>query len=275
MEESTMKTTLSRKTKRSGSWRNKELLGNLYWKKELSMYKIAKLLGCNPVTVYYWMDKFQIPSRSRSEVNKGKNNPMYGKNHPAAKPIEENKLRTLYLKKRYTISKLASELNCSTGKIRYWLNRYNLPHRSRGEANIGRKQTTETREKISEAMKGDQHPCYGKTLSEETRRKISESRVGDKNPMWRGGVSFEPYPPMFNETLKRKIRERDNYICQITLCGKLGKTVHHIDYDKNNNEPKNLITLCKSCHTKTNTNRGHWINYFNNPLQLQGIQIEA
>ena len=37
---------------------------------------------------------------------------------------------------------------------------------------------------------------------------------------------------------------------------------NHIDYDKDNLDPKNLISLCKSCHMKTNHNRAYWINYF-------------
>ena len=38
--------------------------------------------------------------------------------------------------------------------------------------------------------------------------------------------------------------------------------IHHIDYDKNNLDPKNLITLCQSCHIKTNYNRTFWMRYF-------------
>jgi hypothetical protein len=37
--------------------------------------------------------------------------------------------------------------------------------------------------------------------------------------------------------------------------------VHHIDYDKKNNDERNLITLCISCHSKTNANREYWIEY--------------
>jgi hypothetical protein len=86
--------------------------------------------------------------------------------------------------------------------------------------------------------------------------------VGENHPSWKGGTS--PYTTDWTNTLKRSIRERDNYTCQ--LCGKLqGDTafhVHHIDYDKKNCNPINLITLCKSCHTKTNFKREYWINYF-------------
>ncbi len=40
--------------------------------------------------------------------------------------------------------------------------------------------------------------------------------------------------------------------------------VHHIDYDKTNNNIENLIILCGSCHTKTNgkNNREYWTNYY-------------
>ena len=52
------------------------------------------------------------------------------------------------------------------------------------EAQKGQKATTETRRKISEAMKGkfagEKHPMYGKHLAEETRRKLSEANRGKK-----------------------------------------------------------------------------------------------
>ena len=95
--------------------------------------------------------------------------------------------------------------------------------------------------------------------SEETKRKLSEVFRGEKNPNWKGGISFEPYSVDWTETLKRAIRERDNYICQ--LCSQYGNVVHHIDYDKKNCNPDNLITLCRKCHTKTNNNRNYWINF--------------
>ena len=43
---------------------------------------------------------------------------------------------------------------------------------------------------------------------------------------------------------------------------------HHIDYNKKNCSLNNLITLCRSCHMKTNTNRNYWINYFNSLLLI-------
>ena len=84
---------------------------------------------------------------------------------------------------------------------------------------------------------------------------------GKNHPNWNGGSSFEPYSIDWTKTLKRSIRERDHYTCQV--CGKEPATsVHHIDYNKKNSNPDNLVTLCRSCHTKTNYNRNNWIKYF-------------
>ena len=47
---------------------------------------------------------------------------------------------------------------------------------------------------------------------------------------------------------------------------------NHIDYDKLNCNPDNLISLCNSCHSKTNYNRNYWINYFErsfNPIEQE------
>ncbi len=121
----------------------------------------------------------------------------------------------------------------------------------------GKKQSTETRKKNSEAKKGEKNPWYGKKPSPESRKKMSDAQTGEKSWRWRGGISFEPYTPEFNNSLKRQIRERDDYTCQI--CGNnKALHVHHIDYNKNNCNPSNLITLCHSCHAKTNNRRAYW-----------------
>ena len=99
-------------------------------------------------------------------------------------------------------------------------------------------------------------------FSEETRKKMIKNHHNvsrENNPNWKGGYARELYPKEWKK-LRYKIRERDNHICQI--CKKYGKVIHHIDYNKNNCDPKNLITLCFVCHTKTNFNRPYWINYF-------------
>ncbi|GAG97080.1 unnamed protein product, partial [marine sediment metagenome] len=69
------------------------------------------------------------------------------------------------------------------------------------------------------------------------------------------GIGKNPDTDIMKE-LKGQIRRRDNYTCQ--QCGytekKLGYklSVHHIDYDKKNNNINNLISLCRVCHSQTN-----------------------
>ena len=92
----------------------------------------------------------------------------------------------------------------------------------------------------------------------------SERMSGPNNPHWQGGASFEPYPPEFNITLKRRLRERDDHTC--ALCGGSGRDVHHIDGNKANNSDSNLITLCRSCHSRITACSGEeekeWMLYF-------------
>jgi len=86
------------------------------------------------------------------------------------------------------------------------------------------------------------------------------------HPRWLGGISREPYAWTFNDELKEEVRRRDGYKCQ--LCGvpqaecKTSLPVHHIDYDKKNSDPANLVALCNSCNAKVNANREHWTGFF-------------
>lgn len=142
--------------------------------------------------------------------------------------------------------------------------------RKMSEINKGKKLSEEHKGKLSKALKGNVPWNKGKTgvYSEANLKRMSEALKGNKNPLWQGGKSFEPYTVDWTATLKRSIRERDHYICQ--LCGKpqgdRALDVHHIDYHKKNCNPDNLISLCHSCHLKTNYNRKDWTNYFQNRL---------
>jgi len=105
------------------------------------------------------------------------------------------------------------------------------------------------------------HACYShrKCCSRECAIAERPSMAGANNPAWNGGTSFEPYNPEFNDDLRRSIRKRDNYTCQ--SCGitqdnnGIALDVHHIDFDKKNSNPNNLISLCRSCHAWYNTHR--------------------
>src|SRR3990170_4135877 len=118
------------------------------------------------------------------------------------------------------------------------------------ESNKGQKRTEESRQKMRESH-------LGKKYTEETKKIWSKQKKGENNPMydthrfgelstnWQNGKSFEIYPPEFNKGFKQQILERDNYTCQDPNCEHKSNTLdaHHIDYDKKNNIPENVITF--------------------------------
>jgi hypothetical protein len=118
-------------------------------------------------------------------------------------------------------------------------------------------------------VKGENNGFFGKHHTEETKKKISSSRKGkycgynnhnykssnwnkEKNPNWKGGIKKNEYTDDWTEELRKYIRHRDNNRCQNPLCEHKNfvQCVHHIDGDKLNCSPSNLITLCKICHQK-------------------------
>jgi len=150
-------------------------------------------------------------------------------------------------------------------------------------------------------MTGKNNPFFGKTHSKEARDKIGTSaverykdpeyrakisvsaierwedpeyrasRTGENNPMWKGGASFFPYCPAFNNRLKEHIRNLCDRTC--TVCGRstlqnvnkdgewLGRlAVDHVDENKMQgcgDWEWRLIALCHSCHGRMNRQENH------------------
>ena len=87
---------------------------------------------------------------------------------------------------------------------------------------------------------------------------ISVNRYGENHPGWKGGRSRHKYCPIWNnKDYKESIKERDGYSCLNPYCTKENTviTIHHVDYDKINCSPDNLITVCSSCNSRANKDR--------------------
>lgn len=129
-----------------------------------------------------------------------------------------------------------------------------------GDKKRGVPRTEEAKAKMSASHSG-------KTLSEEHKAHIADANrkrwakgdfdsvhKGENNLRWRGGVN-NGYPREFVQ-IKDFIKERDNYTCQI--CGKAVYRsrhghVHHMDGNREHNDPENLVLLCSSCHLKVHS----------------------
>jgi predicted RNA-binding Zn-ribbon protein involved in translation (DUF1610 family) len=131
--------------------------------------------------------------------------------------------------------------------------------------------------------KGNRHHNfkYGETLKEHhcldcgkllvdylSKRCASCAQTGELSPNFIDGNSGI-YPNIFF-SVRVQIRSRDNYKCQncglpeeehLIVTGKV-LSVHHIDYDKNNCNENNLITLCQECNRRANFNRDYWKDFY-------------
>jgi 5-methylcytosine-specific restriction endonuclease McrA len=144
---------------------------------------------------------------------------------------------------------------------KYWAQ----PGMSEKHREISKKywETPGTRKKQSELIK--------KQYVTGARKRIA----GSDHRCWRGGV-HTPYAPDFNDDLRIIVRKRDDYLCQNPECylpenGRF-HAVHHIDHDKNNSNPSNLITICCSCHNKvTHGDHEYWTEYYRNLQEMRGI----
>lgn len=117
----------------------------------------------------------------------------------------------------------------------------------------------------------------------ERKRKISLAFRGKKHPNWQGGPAEKNgrrYRGPGWTRIRREIRKRDGYTCQD--CG-----IHESDYNKSldvhhkipfnqfggnsqkANNPKNLISLCNSCHQNA-----EWEWRRSNPVQL-GLALDG
>src|ERR1700738_2710654 len=83
----------------------------------------------------------------------------------------------------------------------------------------------------------------------------SERMKGEKSPNYVNGSCLEEYSKKFVK-LRKSIRAREGFCC--FLCEKAekdngqGLDIHHVDYDKANDCRKNLVGLCKGCHSSHN-----------------------
>jgi hypothetical protein len=97
---------------------------------------------------------------------------------------------------------------------------------------------------------------------------------GNKNINWINDRNLLEYPVEFNDELKNKIKERDDYICQ--NCGVIEEEhlivfgqmlhVHHINYIKKDCKENNLITVCMTCNIRANFNRNYWQDFYQNKI---------
>lgn len=87
----------------------------------------------------------------------------------------------------------------------------------------------------------------------------SAHHSGSRNPNWNGGTRSEHYPADFY-AIRESILSRDGHQCAVPMCetSDTRVSVHHIDFNKQNCVPENLIAACPSCNARANFDRELW-----------------
>lgn len=90
----------------------------------------------------------------------------------------------------------------------------------------------------------------------------SPSKRGKEHHWWTGGNSTSYCSNWF--FVRKESKKEDKYTCQNPQCNRKYKRLdsHHIDYNKQNCHPDNIITLCVSCNAQANYNREWWEAYY-------------
>lgn len=254
----------------------------LYLKME-SIVKVAKHLGCTSRTVANYLEK---AGQARVFIEKGWNTPIQ---------LDPQKVLETYHRVK-GCPKTAEVFGCSDTTIRKCLQKIGQPliyACCNNEATQFKKgHTPHHKGKAAPWVTGERHPLWRGGISKkigtcpDCGKKLKSCRAvrcascatkyvfrdPTKNPNWKGGISFEPYPVEWTTAFKKSIRQRDGYKCR--LCGKSQQkngralSVHHIDYDKENLDPRNLISLCDPCHGKTNSSkRRHWTRFLKKKMK--------
>ena len=172
-----------------------------------------------------------------------------------------------YVENRRTANDIGATEKRDGKTIWTWLRKFGIPTRPRGGDSssgsfqkghllgVGRKHTTESREKIRAAALADGRLPWGKD-----NEPYWKGRTGKDHPSFKGGLTPERQAvyssPEWVDAVKI-VWARDGAACR--CCGKHHNTtkargtfhVHHIvsfQVKKLQTDPENLVLLCKDCH---------------------------
>lgn len=228
-------------------YQDKNWLRKRYWEEGLSAVAIAKEHDVSTGTIIYYMKKYGISRRNKSEAAVGERNGMYGKTHTEEyKKILAERTKLFFdnpANRKLWSDKTSGENNGMFGKkhtpeARKKMSNAvkerceNPEHRERISAAARKKfeDNPELKRNLSEAAKkrtGKKNPFYGKKHTQETKDAISTANTGkfrgEKGANWQGGKTY--FNQRIRETGKykrwrRAIMERDSYTC--VLCGQWG-----------------------------------------------------
>jgi len=232
-----------RQEERFGNYKNKSWLEIRYNSDNLSSQQIGELCGISGATIRKWIHRLGVHQKTNTETR------LKDRFSNAVKTYHSKSwLIGKYEKERLSAGVIGKSCGTDGSVVRTWLRKYGIPTRTLRESHLGYQASGITRQRMSISQK------------ERLRQHPEAIKRGPDNPLYINGNGNLPYPETFNKELKKQIRLRDEFRCQ--LCGTSIKEkrlhVHHINYDINDNRKRNLISLCNTHHNQANYSREKW-----------------
>jgi transposase-like protein len=100
------------------SFFTKSQLQDLYSSKRLSTCAIAKICGCNPKTVYYWLNRYSIPTRPRKVI-----------------PVSRKQLQCLY-ESGLSMAQIGRSIGCTAAAVLRKMRDFGIDSRAPWQSNI-------------------------------------------------------------------------------------------------------------------------------------------
>ena len=176
-----------------------------------------------------------------------------------------NRARKKYNNKRYWKYKVLEycDIDDLDEREEYYISLYNTMRKGyncESGGNENKIVSDETKQKQSEAMKGENNPLYGKHLTEEHKSKLSEAMKGENNPFYGKHLTEEHKSKLSKAHDKRKIP-----VSQYTIEGVFIASYESIhEAQRLTNINKNTISRC--CRGIQKTAGGFKWAYKNPPL---------
>lgn len=165
--------------------------------------------------------------------------------------IRHEYLYDCYISKKMSSEQISNILGVSSANVRRMLRRSNIPLRSRSEAQKLCTNRPETKKKMSLS-------ATGRKLSEAAKEKLRK-RIGSLNHNYRNGITITTQG-YISFTASKSNGEHSQKCLHVILAEwkygrkiKKGEHVHHIDGNKMNNSPDNLVIVSASDHAHIHT----------------------
>ncbi len=243
----------------------KKLLYNLYIKQSMGIFAISKKFDVCCDTIKKYLLIHDIKLRIKTDWSK---------------IFTEKYLITEYLQNKKSSKIIAWENKSDSTNVVRYLHLYNIQIRSASESRklfcLNNPNVSSSENNGMFGRTGKSNPAYkngipncldcGKKLGDYYSIRCKPCDGINKTVH---GMGYLPYTSEFIN-IRGQILIRDSLICQ--RCNMSNEEhlflysrrieVHHIDYNKENCKPTNLIVLCKRCNIKANFDRDYWFAYY-------------